>query len=236
MSHGGGEEENYWPGYVDALTSMVQVLAFVMMMLAMAVFVLSQNVAKSAVEAIAKAVNAEVKPDTNVKQLTEAVIEKLGEMRKTSSDPGSSSGAAPPAEASVRSEAERVTRLNVGSQRTQTEHVPIQVPADAPRVTVAFEDKSFRLEKDRADSVVKFIGETKAIEKAELVVVNAYAYTGDGALTEARRLAYYRGMMARKQLIDAKVPAENIRISVLDTTERTKGSTVEIVAAGAAKQ
>ena len=50
MSHGSDDSENYWPGYVDALTSMVQVLAFVMMMLAMAVFVLSQSVAKHAVE------------------------------------------------------------------------------------------------------------------------------------------------------------------------------------------
>ena len=53
MSHGSDDSDNYWPGYVDALTSMVQVLAFVMMMLAMAVFVLSQSVSKKAVEAIA---------------------------------------------------------------------------------------------------------------------------------------------------------------------------------------
>ena len=43
MSHGSDEGDNYWPGYVDALTSMVQVLAFVMMMLALAVFSLSQS-------------------------------------------------------------------------------------------------------------------------------------------------------------------------------------------------
>ena len=85
MSHGSEEGENYWPGYVDALTSMVQVLAFVMMMLAMAVFVLSQSVSKKAVEAIAKAVNAEVKPDADVKQLTQAVIAQIDRLQKSSS-------------------------------------------------------------------------------------------------------------------------------------------------------
>ena len=65
MSHGSGEEENYWPGYVDALTSMVQVLAFVMMLLAMAVFVLSQSVSKSAVEEIAKAAKVDAPPSRN---------------------------------------------------------------------------------------------------------------------------------------------------------------------------
>src|ERR1700761_8411386 len=82
MSHS-EEGENYWPGYVDALTSMVQVLAFVMMMLAMAVFVLSQSVSKKAVEAIAKAVNAEVKPNADVKQLTEAVVAQIDRLQKS---------------------------------------------------------------------------------------------------------------------------------------------------------
>src|ERR1700676_3763376 len=76
MSHS-EEGENYWPGYVDALTSMVQVLAFVMMMLAMAVFVLSQSVSKHAVEAIAKAANVEVKPHFDSKQLMQTVIDKI---------------------------------------------------------------------------------------------------------------------------------------------------------------
>ena len=81
MSHGSEEGENYWPGYVDALTSMVQVLAFVMMMLAMAVFSLSQSVTKKAVEAIAKAVNADVKPNADVKQLTQSVMDQLDRLR-----------------------------------------------------------------------------------------------------------------------------------------------------------
>ena len=80
MSHGSDESENYWPGYVDALTSMIQVLAFVMLMLAMAVFVLSQSVSKHAVEAIANAVNADVKPNADIKQLTQAVMDRLQQL------------------------------------------------------------------------------------------------------------------------------------------------------------
>ena len=81
MSHGSGEEENYWPGYVDALTSMVQVLAFVMMLLALAVYVLSQNVSRSAVVAISKAV--EIKPDANatVEQLLGDVLAEVARLK-----------------------------------------------------------------------------------------------------------------------------------------------------------
>ena len=38
--------ENHWPGYVDALTTMLMVLTFVMMILGIAVFAMSQNVSR----------------------------------------------------------------------------------------------------------------------------------------------------------------------------------------------
>jgi hypothetical protein len=53
------EEENYWPGYVDALTTMVMVLTFIMMVLGMAIFTLSQNVSRNYLESIAKAAGME---------------------------------------------------------------------------------------------------------------------------------------------------------------------------------
>ena len=101
MSHGSDEGENYWPGYVDALTSMVQVLAFVMIMLAMAVFVMSQSVSKRAVEAVAKAVNADVKPQADMKQLTQAIMDKLQQLQSAAPLSGSNKPSRPTTEASA---------------------------------------------------------------------------------------------------------------------------------------
>jgi hypothetical protein len=126
--------------------------------------------------------------------------------------------------------------MRVGGQRTPNDRTAARVPSDAPRITVTFEDRSYRIEQDRAELVARFVSENKATDKTDVVTVDAYAFTGEGALSEARRLAYYRAMTARKQLVDAKVPAENIRINVLDTTEKNKGSTVEIAVGGSAKQ
>src|ERR1700755_1070680 len=98
MSHS-EEGENYWPGYVDALTSMVQVLAFVMMMLAIAVFVLSESVSKRAVEAIAKEVNAADKPDQTIKPLTQSVVEQTDRLRKSAPPPDAAKPAVKPAPA-----------------------------------------------------------------------------------------------------------------------------------------
>jgi hypothetical protein len=238
MSHGSEEGENYWPGYVDALTSMVQVLAFVMMMLAMAVFVLSQSVSKKAVEAIAKAVNAEVKPNSDVKQLTQAVVAQIDRLQKSTpsseTEPSQAAKSLPTSEGMLRADNDRPTTLRISGAQAQPAPVPVDVPADAPRLTVGFADRSFKIAADQAEAIAGFIGEQGAAGQ-HTVVVNAYAYSGEGAVSEARRLAYYRGMMARKQLVDAKVKPENIRINVNDTTDKSKGLTVELIVAGSAR-
>jgi hypothetical protein len=225
MSHGSDDSDNYWPGYVDALTSMVQVLAFVMMMLAMAVFVLSQSVTKKAVEAIAAAVNAEVKPNSDVKQLTQAVIDKLDVLRRsTSAEP-----AKPPAEPQPSDE-QKIAASRVAA-RTQPRVAPVEPKPDAPRLMIDFESGSYRLDEPRARQIAGFVGENAAADKPRPIIVNAYAFTGEGAISEARRLAYYRAMMARKQLIDAKVRPENIKINVNDVADRARAQTVELIAA-----
>lgn len=223
MSHGSDDSDNYWPGYVDALTSMVQVLAFVMMMLAMAVFVLSQSVTKKAVEAIAAAVNAEVKPNSDVKQLTQAVIDKLDVLRK-STEP-----AKPPAYSQSSNE-QKIAAARVAA-RAQPRTAPIEPKSDAPRLMIEFDSGSYRLDEPRARQIAGFVAENAAADKPRPVIVNAYAFTGEGAISEARRLAYYRAMMARKQLIDAKVRPENIKINVNDVTDRDKAQTVEMIVA-----
>ena len=212
---------------------MVQVLAFVMMMLAMAVFVLSQSVSKRAVEAIAAAVNAEVKPNADIKQMTQAVMEKLESLKGSVSADAAEPKTAPapkPTEAPLSDE-QRLAGMRINAPRAQPRTAPIEPKPDAPRLIIEFDGGSHRIDEVRARSVVAFVDENKISDKSKAVVVNAFAYTGEGAISEARRLAYYRAMMARKQLIDAKVRPENIKINVNDITDRAKAQTVEMIVA-----
>ena len=232
MSHS-EEGENYWPGYVDALTSMVQVLAFVMIMLALAVFVISQSVSKHAMEAIAKAVHADAKPSADMKQLTQAIMEKVQQLQSAVpvSEPSEPKSAAPTDPAND-SRPEKIVEMRVSGARSRNDQAPVQIPPDAPRLTVGFEARSSKIEQEHAQSLAKFVDENKVVERTQTVIINAYAYSGDGALSEARRLAYYRAMMARKQLVDQKVRADSIRINVNDTADKDKGSTVEMIVTG----
>ena len=235
MSHS-EEGENYWPGYVDALTSMVQVLAFVMIMLALAVFVISQSVSKHAMEAIAKAVHADAKPSADMKQLTQAIMDKVQQLQSAApvsetNKPSELKSAAPTDNASD-SRSEKIVEMRVSGARPRNDQALVQIPPDAPRLSVGFEARSSKIEQEHAQSLAKFIDENKVVERTQTVIINAYAYSGDGALSEARRLAYYRAMMARKQLVDQKVRADSIRINVNDTADKDKGSTVEMIVTG----
>lgn len=64
------EETNYWPGFVDALSTMTMMLIFLMMILSLVVVSISQQTTKSQIMVIAKA----AKVDTTA---TPATIEKL---------------------------------------------------------------------------------------------------------------------------------------------------------------
>ena len=46
-------EENHWPGFVDALSTIVMVVTFLLIILAIVIFVLSQSIAKSYIESLA---------------------------------------------------------------------------------------------------------------------------------------------------------------------------------------
>jgi hypothetical protein len=205
----------------------------------MAVFVLSQSVSKKAVEAIAKAVNAEVKPNADIKQLTQSIVEQVDRLR--ASPPSGAVADKTPnvkpsrAEAGAASTAERANTMRINGGQSQPSPSALDVPPDAPRMTVTFADRSFRIEAEQSQSVAKFIDENQGTATGRTIVIHAYAYSGEGAISEARRLAYYRAMMARKQLVDAKIRPENIRIGVNDTADKAKGLTVELIVSGGAR-
>jgi hypothetical protein len=134
-----------------------------------------------------------------------------------------------PAEAPPSDE-QKIAASRIAS-RVQPRTAPIEPKSDAPRLAVEFDSGSYRLDEPRARSISTFADQNGVADKSKPIIVNAYAYTGEGAITEARRLAYYRAMMARKQLIDAKVRPENIRINVNDIADRTKAQTVEMIVA-----
>jgi hypothetical protein len=224
MSHRSDETENYWPGYVDALTSMVQVLAFVMMLLSMAVFVLSQNAAKYAIEAIAKAEKVIMPKKATVAELTEAIIEKIRSRPESESVNDRTQEAKRPAlpqpAAPAPAQIERPAAPAIAS-------APVSFAANK-RLAVRFHTRSYELEPKEVAHVTRFLDEQQIVKKGASLAVRAYAFSGAGELTEERRIAYYRALVVRSALLERKAAPSKMQVNVLDTADREQGMTVDI--------
>jgi hypothetical protein len=239
MSHGSEQSEDYWPGYVDALTSMVQVLAFVMMLLAVTVYVLSKNISKGAVEKIAKAANVSPAPNTSVKELTEKIVEELTKAQQQKTEGGAAKAAESAAASQAKSaekqaEGKDPTTINTAqksraSSATQSDQ-QAEPPPDAKHISVRFPERSYKIDQASIDAMAKFTEENALAGEGMRVIIRAYASNASGAVTEGRHMAYYRAMVARQLLSGRKVPPKSISIRILDTADPELGSSIEIYA------
>ena len=138
--------------------------------------------------------------------------------------------AAPPP-TSEGQEAKQVTRERAPAAAAAS--TPIEKPQEpspsAKRLTLHFVPRSFKVEAEEAAPVTGFIEGNAIVGNNTKLVIRAYSAPADGALSEARRMAYYRAMMARKVLTERKVPPQNIQIKILDTPDQAQGSTVDII-------
>jgi hypothetical protein len=98
-------EVDYWPGYVDALTSMVKVLTFMMMLLSLTVFTITQQLSRNVVVKIAEAAGVQIEPGTPLNLVAERVMTKLNERNATGLASENSDVATPKSRQNLQDEA-----------------------------------------------------------------------------------------------------------------------------------
>jgi len=75
------EEMNYWPGFVDALSTMTMMLIFLMLILSLVIVSVSQNVSRAQVLAIAKAAKIDVSgTPASLENLSAQIISALARL------------------------------------------------------------------------------------------------------------------------------------------------------------
>jgi hypothetical protein len=229
---GGGEEDSYWPGYVDALTTMTMVLTFIMMVLGVVVFMLSQNISRTLFEAIARAARIDMTGLAG-KTYEEQRLAVLGALERRAERDGTAQIAAPapgpppiarPAVAEQAEEsapAERDLRLGAGKvleeRRSETAEAPRQGGAATEvgaGLRIAFAQGAITLGDGAAAELATYLRQSAS--GTFLVQANAVE-TGNGA-TDARRRAYYRAMLVRSQIAGNGVPADRITVRVRDAS------------------
>lgn len=77
------EDTNYWPGFVDALSTMTMMLIFLMLILSLVVISISQSVSRQAVMNIAKAAKVDLSgTPASIENLSAQIIQALARLSK----------------------------------------------------------------------------------------------------------------------------------------------------------
>ncbi len=225
MTGSSSEEENHWPGYVDALTTMTMMLIFVMTILAVAIFGLSQNVSRNMVEKIAKAVNInDVSGNENTDDLASRVVAKL-ELQQRETMLANAETGRPDSRGGDAKVAEAEHRLASGDPATREKSAPAQVDQSPAFITVSFQKRSTGLDSETSDKIRAAMAGSGRLQ--EQVEIKAYAETS-GAVSDSRRIAFYRLLNLRSQLIAMGVPAERIKATIENSGGQDTGDMVRI--------
>ncbi|EFO31286.1 conserved hypothetical protein [Roseibium sp. TrichSKD4] len=301
------EAENHWPGFVDALSTIVMVVTFLLIILAVAIFVLSQNIAKSYIETHSakteqgggdkmdpdpgsatkefmgdKKVEAPV-PDTATEKMTEAppppvptepdpTVTPQPQEPVTQPPAPTTSATAPQSLSDTPNEntapkspgktqskdtfnsqlAEELKGNDDVEEDTDLSILSRKVPIEEKRIVVAPQDKteqpkastvqkaqtilvidfqsaSVKMDEAAANEIRKFSQTNSAILKDQKVTVWSFTSPAEGSVSQAKRVAYYRALAARNNLLSSGTPPENIGIEIRFTDEADKTDTVQLV-------
>ncbi|MCZ8182511.1 MAG: hypothetical protein O9322_06040 [Beijerinckiaceae bacterium] len=217
----GGDNENHWPGYVDALTTMTMMLVFVMMILAIALFGITQNASRSLVEKIADAAGLPVEGrQADTEAMARQIAEALEYQRRNPPVAKLPEDRAVPLEGQDRvvhaGEAQKafVPRGDVAAR--QSEAV----------LTLTFPQRGTSIDGNAGSEVRAFLEGHRG--KATHYQIMALAGLELGNASDARRVAFYRALSARTQLIANGIPAQNIQVRVVDSREGAAADRIEI--------
>lgn len=228
-----GEDENYWPGFVDALTTMVMVLTFIMMILGLTVFSLSQNVSKILLAQIADAVNVDVPASDLSEEVVNKIIAAIGS-QKNEIEGQKRKARDMAAEKTIeeRSQREALLVLPGDKHQSQTPADIKPLPAGAVAgdteiaLTIVFQNNAAMYDETVRRAIMAFGQKAQDGD----FIIRAYAVDNSGTITEARRLAYYRAMLVRQELVKAGLKPGQVVAQIDDSVDVKDRSVVRILA------
>jgi hypothetical protein len=244
--------ETFWPGYVDAVTNLVLSLLFVLVIMTVAVFMFALELGRtqpkkppavphdrppvSMVDAPAGqvAVNESSgvrdvlrEKDAQLASMQERIrtLESEARQRSKAQAPTDSRSSPPVVSAGGSGTSSEPTRVVTATapipaaERGLEKTVPV---GPAGGIIVKFADDAIALTRNEAEDLRTALAQVLASGGARLEVVVPTGFS------EARRLGFYRAMAVRNELIQLKMPANRIDISVRDGSAGSDSSRVMV--------
>ena len=241
----------FWPGYVDAVTNLVLNLLFLLTIMTVAVFMFALELGRASLGGAGKTPVDTIKAEATPKTSTDSIKEREAAVTALKKQVTSLNSTTPADAEALRKKVEEINSalnreiqfLNTMKIQQANQNIQAGAPVTVVPATAIIPKPPKGLDKiltTEAEVIVKFKDEAVKLTKAEHVELRDALKTISTTagvrilvevptgFTEAKRMGFYRAMEVRNELIEMKVPAERIDVSVREGKSRANASHVHV--------
>lgn len=212
----GGREQNYWPGFVDALSNVVLTLVFVLVVFVFALVIASNKVERKASEMV-QAAHEQIKNGdaSAIVAALKAELEKTKAENKELKDLQSSSAV------------EKTTNIVLEEKSGLTVIGAVTISRQQGKIVIDFPNAVSDLDAPSFDALGQALSEINVDIKTRKAKI--LSFIGSESYSAARRLAYYRILGLRNYLIDKQgMKGTSISTQIVQPKDQKNGR-VEII-------
>lgn len=209
---GNGREENYWPGFVDALSNVVLTLVFVLV-----VFVFAMAMSANKVEQRMQEIKeAEAELQARVDAINTGELGAGVELGQGKSD-----------QTAIDDEGKSIEVSSTKTDESQTRRGAASIEQNSDKLVLYYPLSIVEMDEESLAKLDTVLAQSQ--EKAGNYSVLLRSYPGEEPFSQANRLAYYRALTVRKHLIDRGFARnDNVETKVVQPTKPGLGH-VEII-------
>ncbi len=226
------EEENYWPGFVDALSTIVMVITLLMIILVIVIFTMTQMISETETDA-----NGVGKPASTIAQT------ETGEKTKSENDAQSQTlsqsqseqivGTPTTEKSDIVKQEEiieeenslQIQSRNILDEKTvivaseeqaekEKEENKIEVKSAKQILTVLFSGPGIELNEEAKKEIEQYLEENRSVLQGQTLTTWSFYDPNSVALSQAKRIAYFRLLAVRNILINNGFTGENLTVNV----------------------
>lgn len=194
----GKKEQNFWPGFVDALSNLVLTLVFVMVIFVLALFYLSSKVSKSKLDALCPETKAE-----------------LAQVKKELADTREALRAAQALAGQVK---EKVTTADKKPPPLKKDKLTTQTTSSGSSLVIRFPSGVVDLDDETKQALDKLI--EPLLASGQKINASLNAVPGPETFSEGKRLSFFRNLAIRNYLISKGVVKEKIDTRIMRHEDR----------------
>ncbi len=201
----------------------------------------AQSKAKSRSKAESK---SQAKSKSQAQSKSQSQSKSQMKVQQEKVQPNSTAGTFKPNEGKPLTQAEKIesrNKLKVRSRAVQDEKRIVIAPEEKPieqkkikvltaksLLTLEFTESNIRIDDASVQAIQGFLSSNSDIKGDGKVEIRSYANSSVGSISEARRLAFYRAMATRNQLLKSGVDPKRISIRVRESRGKDEKDLVKV--------